>query len=70
MSTKSIDETAIRRAAQTSMPATSSTTRTGVATTAWYVRSHLRPAITGKVASLAAVCIAVAGDSPGATNSR
>ena len=52
------------------MPETSSTTRTGVATTAWYVRSHLTPAITGYVVSLVAVCIAVARATPGATNSR
>jgi D-alanyl-D-alanine carboxypeptidase len=50
------------------IPATSSGTRTGVETAAWYVRSHLKPARTGKVVTLAAVCIAVVASSSGATN--
>ena len=42
----------------------------GVETAAWYVRSHLRPALTGNVVTLAAVCIAVVASSAGATNCR
>ena len=52
------------------IPATSSPTRIGVETAAWYVRSHLRPARTGNVVTLAAVCIAVVASSAGATNCR
>ena len=51
-------------------PAASSPTRTGVETTAWYVRHHLSPAFTGYVVTLAAVCIAVVAINAGATNSR
>ena len=69
-STNSAQATITRTPAQTRTPATSSRTRTGVATTAWYVRSHLTPALTGNVVTLAAVCIAVAATSAGATNSR
>ncbi len=59
-----------RRPHHARMPATSSPTRTGVETTAWYVRSHLKPARTGNVVTLAAVCIAVVASRAGATNCR
>ena len=51
-------------------PAASSPTRTGVETTAWYVRHHLSPAFMGYVVTLAAVCIAAVAINAGATNSR
>ena len=45
-------------------------TRTGVATTACHVFTHLMPAMTGNVVTLEAVCIAVVARSAGATNWR
>ena len=39
-------------------------------TTAWNVRHHLIPAITGYVESFVPSCIAVTANRPGATNSR
>ena len=62
--------TRTRTPAQPMTPAASSPTRTGVETTAWYVRHHLSPAFTGYVVTLAAVCIAVVAINAGATNSR
>ena len=42
----------------------------GVAAIAWNVRTHLKPAMIGNIASPEAVCIAVAASSPGAMNPR
>ena len=42
----------------------------GVASIAWYSRVHLTAAITGQLHSAAAICIATAASSPGATKSR
>ena len=47
-----------------------SRTRNGLASIAWYCRSHLIAEKTGKVASNEASCMAVAAISPGATYSR
>ena len=60
----------IRAAAQESKPLKSSCTRTGVATTAWYVFAQRMPAATGKLPSFVPICMASAAISPGATNSR
>ena len=62
--------TNIRAAAHASRPPTSSNTRTGVATTAWYVFTHRIPAMTGKLPSFVPICMASAAISPGATYSR
>ena len=47
-----------------------SRTRSGVASIAWYWRSHLIADSTGQLDSNDAICIAVAAMRPGATNSR
>ena len=49
---------------------TTSRTRSGVASIAWYWRVHLIADRTGQLASNDASCIAVAASSPGATNSK
>ena len=51
-------------------PMRMSRTRSGVASIAWYWRSHLIAESTGQLDSNVASCIAVAAMRPGATNSR
>ncbi len=51
-------------------PARTSTTRSGVASIAWYCRFHLMAPITGYVDSNDVICIAEAASRPGAMNSR
>ena len=67
---KSAAAVKMRAAVHDSRPLYSSRTRTGVATTAWYVRAQRMPAITGKLPSFVPICMARAAISPGATNSR
>ena len=61
---------ATRTAVHTMKPPYTSDAPTGVATMAWNVRTHFVPAITGHSDSPAAVCMALAASSPGATNVR
>ena len=59
-----------RTATNSRCPASTSTTRSGVASIAWYCRFHLIAPITGYVDSKVAICIADAASSPGAMKSR
>ena len=64
-------DTAISRTAiQPRWPRSTSITRSGVASMAKYVRTHLMAPMTGYMASLAPICIAVAARSPGAMKSK
>ena len=71
ITTVKIEATSSSRAPiQARLPSAMSLPRIGVAYIAWYTRLQTSPAMIGKVASNAAVCMHVATSRPGARNAR
>ena len=71
ITTRKTADTAVNRAtSQSILPATTSPTESGVATSAQKVRSHLNPPRTGYEQSLTPTCSIEAARRPGATKDR